>query len=265
MEKRSAEDSTEIREVIKNPTGEEFERNYSTYLSRAGNPETPADELRQMAHWWDILLNMTLARNPSTPHDVLVKFAERSYVPHDVALNPVATNEVLLILAGDSDFTVRKLVARRLGTSLPSQSRTERARYYGDAGTLRLSANELTFKRWGRRVVSTEMEDISDTKASTSKLTITWRRARYGGSHSFELMNPKDWQHAIRVNQTRLIKAAPTYAGNHGGEEMTSRQSNHLWYGDHSDLNWRDRGLGQTLGFDNADDYVSNFLEHDPD
>lgn len=42
---------------------------------------------------------------------------------------------------------------------------------------------------------------------------------------------------------------------------LTLRQSQHAWYRGHSELNWRHREQGQALGFDNADDYVNNFLE----
>lgn len=42
------------------------------------------------------------------------------------------------------------------------------------------------------------------------------------------------------------------------------RQMQHEWYGDHSELNWRDREQAKILGMD-ADTYVSNVLEHDKD
>lgn len=45
------------------------------------------------------------------------------------------------------------------------------------------------------------------------------------------------------------------------GDTPSLRQSQHAWYGSHSELNWRHREQGQALGFDNADDYVNNFLE----
>lgn len=41
----------------------------------------------------------------------------------------------------------------------------------------------------------------------------------------------------------------------------TVRQAQHAWYGTHSELNWQHREQGQALGFDNAHDYVNNFLE----
>lgn len=47
-------------------------------------------------------------------------------------------------------------------------------------------------------------------------------------------------------------------------DNMSKRQRDHLWYGDHSELNWRDREQAQAWGMD-ADTYVSNWLEHDKD
>lgn len=53
--------------------------------------------------------------------------------------------------------------------------------------------------------------------------------------------------------------------GGEGGIESTSRrQMQHEWYGDHSELNWRDRERAEMFGMD-ADTYVSNFLENDKD
>lgn len=48
-------------------------------------------------------------------------------------------------------------------------------------------------------------------------------------------------------------------------EHKSTRQLQHEWYGDHSELTWHDRVLGETLGIPDADTYVSNFLEHDKD
>lgn len=45
-------------------------------------------------------------------------------------------------------------------------------------------------------------------------------------------------------------------------DHMSKRQRDHLWYGDHSELNWRDREQAQAWGMD-ADTYVSNWLEDD--
>lgn len=42
------------------------------------------------------------------------------------------------------------------------------------------------------------------------------------------------------------------------------RQMQHEWYGDHSELDWRDRERAEMFGMD-ADTYVSNFLENDKD
>ncbi|WP_251151378.1 hypothetical protein [Cellulosimicrobium sp. Marseille-Q4280] len=55
-------------------------------------------------------------------------------------------------------------------------------------------------------------------------------------------------------------------SGGSGGasDSPTRRQMQHEWYGDHSELTWRDREMGETLGMD-SDTYVSNFLENDKD
>ncbi len=42
------------------------------------------------------------------------------------------------------------------------------------------------------------------------------------------------------------------------------RQMQHEWYGDHRELDWRDRTTAEVFGMD-ADTYVSNFLENDKD
>ncbi|RYB91849.1 hypothetical protein EUA93_17110 [Nocardioides oleivorans] len=49
-----------------------------------------------------------------------------------------------------------------------------------------------------------------------------------------------------------------------GYDNLSKKQSDHLWYGDHSELNWRDREQAQAWGMD-ADTYVSNWLENDKD
>lgn len=49
-----------------------------------------------------------------------------------------------------------------------------------------------------------------------------------------------------------------------GYDDLSKRQRDHLWYGDHSELNWRDREQAQSWGMD-ADTYVSNWLENDKD
>lgn len=50
-----------------------------------------------------------------------------------------------------------------------------------------------------------------------------------------------------------------------GSSQWTSiRQSQHAWYGSHSELNWRDRERAEASGMD-ADTYINNVLEHDKD
>ena len=61
----------------------------------------------------------------------------------------------------------------------------------------------------------------------------------------------------------RVTPARGRSTGYSGGAGTTSkRQMQHEWYGDRSELTWRDREMGETLGLD-SDTYVSNWLEHD--
>lgn len=61
---------------------------------------------------------------------------------------------------------------------------------------------------------------------------------------------------------TPTPKAAPATPAGGDGVPLTRRQEQHRWYGDHSDLTWRDREQAQAWGMD-ADTYKSNFLESD--
>lgn len=69
------------------------------------------------------------------------------------------------------------------------------------------------------------------------------------------------WEVRSRIAEIHeeLGKLAPRRKGSDSSPSL--RQANHAWYGDHSELNWRHREQGQALGFDNAHDYVNNFLE----
>lgn len=49
-----------------------------------------------------------------------------------------------------------------------------------------------------------------------------------------------------------------------GRDNLSKRHRDHLWYGDHFELDWRDREQAQAWGMD-ADTFVSNWLEHDKD
>lgn len=63
------------------------------------------------------------------------------------------------------------------------------------------------------------------------------------------------------IDDARNEIAKLTPRRRHDETALTTRQAQHAWYGTHSELNWRHREQGQALGFDNAHDYVNNFLE----
>jgi hypothetical protein len=63
----------------------------------------------------------------------------------------------------------------------------------------------------------------------------------------------------------QLRKLRGTHQSNGRNNYVTTeRQMQHEWYGGHSELSWRDREMAQIWGMD-ADTYVSNLKEHDPD
>lgn len=62
-----------------------------------------------------------------------------------------------------------------------------------------------------------------------------------------------------RIDYDGRVKRAQ-YSG-YSEDNWTLRQSQHAWYGTHSELDWRHRVQGQALGFTNAHEYVNNFLE----
>jgi len=64
---------------------------------------------------------------------------------------------------------------------------------------------------------------------------------------------------AATATPKRSARAVPA-----AGDEapLSRRQEQHRWYGEHSDLTWRDREQAQAWGMD-ADTYKSNFLESD--
>lgn len=69
-----------------------------------------------------------------------------------------------------------------------------------------------------------------------------------------------------RQEAKRLAARHPVRGGSGGSDDgddyryKSKNQRDHEWYGDHSELNWRDREIGQMYGMD-ADTYVSNWLE----
>lgn len=80
---------------------------------KAGNPDTPADELRALIADNDPSVRRRLAENPHTPEDVLLKLAtdENTEVRCAVADHDSAPREVLEKLVCDEDVQVRYAVA----------------------------------------------------------------------------------------------------------------------------------------------------------
>lgn len=85
---------------------------YDNYI-KAGNPETPAEELRALLADSDAAVRRRLAENPRTPEDVLLKLAqdENPDVRCAVADHDKAPRQVLERLVNDGDVQVRYAVA----------------------------------------------------------------------------------------------------------------------------------------------------------
>lgn len=64
--------------------------------------------------------------------------------------------------------------------------------------------------------------------------------------------------HALRLDRERRA----TRQSSNGSRPRSTRQMQHEWYGEHTELNFRHREQAEALGMD-ADTYVSNFLESD--
>ena len=79
----------------------------------AGNPNTPADVLTELAKDSDCIVRISVAGNPNTPVDVLMELAKDSdcIVRRYAAGNPNMPADVLTELAKDSDCIVRRYAA----------------------------------------------------------------------------------------------------------------------------------------------------------
>lgn len=82
----------------------------------ANDPETDTEELRKL--YDEGIFNTDLAKNPSTPADILLKFAESKHAPirRFVASNKGAPPEALIKLAEDLFLMVRTAVAENTST-----------------------------------------------------------------------------------------------------------------------------------------------------
>jgi HEAT repeat protein len=89
---------------------------HENYL-KAGNPETPVDELRGLLAEQNSSIRRRLAENPGTPNDVLLKLAEDedSEVRIAVAENPHTPLNVQEKLIVDDDVQVRFAISGLYG------------------------------------------------------------------------------------------------------------------------------------------------------
>jgi hypothetical protein len=63
----------------------------------------------------------------------------------------------------------------------------------------------------------------------------------------------------LRDEKENARRAKDPSSGGSYSSEPTGNYANHLWYGDHSEMDWRDREQAQSWGMD-ADTYASNYL-----
>ncbi|HEY9869376.1 MAG TPA: hypothetical protein V6D08_09440 [Candidatus Obscuribacterales bacterium] len=91
-----------------------------TYL-KAGNPETPQEQLAVLANSEDRKVRLRVAENPSTPPEVLARLAGDgdAEIRQAVATNQSSPLWVVFRLAQDNDPTVRHGLAEDLNAPLP--------------------------------------------------------------------------------------------------------------------------------------------------
>ncbi len=101
---------------------------YDVRRNTAGNPNTPADALTELAKDSDSDVRSSAASNPSTPADALTELAKDSDsdVRSSAASNPSTPADALTELAKDSDSDVRSSAASNPST--PADALTELAK-----------------------------------------------------------------------------------------------------------------------------------------
>ncbi len=67
------------------------------------------------------------------------------------------------------------------------------------------------------------------------------------------------FNHHNEGNEHRMMPGSRDLSGRDDDAYKPTRQRDHEWYGDHHELNWRDREIGQMYGMD-SDTYASSFL-----
>lgn len=101
-----------------------------------------------------------------------------------------------------------------------------------------------------------QLSDIESSSGWTIKM-------KDGTSERFVVASGTGLTEAMAAARSRRGRRS-TISDDDAYDDLSKRQRDHLWYGDHSDLTWRDREQAQAWGMD-ADTYVSNWLEHDKD
>lgn len=259
--------------------------------SRAANPDTEANSLRVLARDSEYFVRSGVAANAAVPPEVLAELVRdpSHYVRSASAENPILTVADATRLAGDESKDVRQAVASRGTGDVPAQALRERVKCNDSWGRLELRSDAVEFRRWGRHrewipLDGIEPEALAASGANTV-LALTWlsgqkrkgplpvvggrwkwcRPHLYGDLQiRFEVADAEAWVRAIRVNRTKSLPAPRRDSEPYEPPFPTVRQMQHEWYGTHSELNWRDRVLGEQIGYPDADSYVQGFKEHDP-
>lgn len=284
-------DQRRIKETQARWAEEAAKRARDERFTLAANPDTNADSLRVLASDSEEFVRCGAAGNPSVPPDVLAQLARDPWhgVRSASTENPNLTVADATLLAGDESKYVREAMASRGTGDIPAQVLRERVKCQTLWGRLALSPDAVEFRRWGRvqeliplDCIEPEAPPASDgvpilaltwlhrlkRKGPTAAVGGRWDRCRphaYGDLQiRFRVADAESWVRAIRVNQTKSMPTPRRSSDSNEGPDFTLRQAQHQWYGTHSELNWQDRVLGETLGYPDADSYIQGFKEHDP-
>lgn len=153
--------------------GREFAQDPAYRWNVARNPSTPADILAELANDEDDDVRGAVAENPNTPADILAELAndEEVYVRYIVAANPNTPADTLAELAADKDdeiWNVRTRVAKNPSTP---------------ANVLRQLANDTnTYVRKGVAANPNAPADLRKSfpaytpSASSKPKAMTWKR-----------------------------------------------------------------------------------------
>ncbi len=132
----------------------------------------------------------------------------------------------------------------------------------------------LSIGFWGRgpRRVEAQLDMDLDQAKSFTLIGSSGRlvfNLSGGGQETFGIPRDNRWaevlrDHLLEEPEDRAVREEEDDADDAYGDAVSTRRRQHLWYGDHRELDWRDRELAEIWGMD-SDEYVNNFLEHDRD